>query len=162
MRNPDKLKDIKGIEIIKAQLRDEEEMKTAIRGKDGVLVAIGTHNYFSMDRTCSNSTKAIIAAMKETGVKRIVVLSSYGAGPGNRALLSWFPRSLLGYILDDKDKQEEIIMKSGLDYTIVRPPRLLNKPAKGNIFVTTALSFKLPVMEISRADVAAFMLESAT
>ena len=49
-------------------------------------------------------------------------------------------------------------MKSGLDYTIVRPPRLLSKPAKGNIFITTALSYKLPVMEISRADVAAFML----
>ena len=137
-------------------------MKTAIRGKDAVLVAIGTHNHFSMDRTCSNATKAIIASMKETGVNRIVVLSSYGAGPGNRAYLSWFPRSLLGYILDDKDVQEEIIRNSGLDYTIVRPPRLLNKPAKGNIFITTALSFKLPVMEISRADVADFMLSSAT
>ena len=133
-------------------------MNTAIRGKDAVLVSIGTHNYFSMDRTCSNATKAIVASMKETGVKRIIVLSSYGAGPGNRAYLSWFPRSILGYILDDKDKQEEIIMKSGLDYTIVRPPRLMNKPAKGNIFITTALSYKLPVMEIARADVATFML----
>ena len=137
-------------------------MNTAIRGKDAVLVSIGTHNYFSMDRTCSNATKAIVASMKETGVKRIIVLSSYGAGPGNRAYLSWFPRSILGYILDDKDKQEEIIMKSGLDYTIVRPPRLMNKPAKGNIFITTALSYKLPVMEIARADVAAFMLQTAT
>ena len=133
-------------------------MKTAIRGKDAVLVSIGTHNYFAMDRTCSNATKAIVASMKETGVKRIIVLSSYGAGPGNRGYLSWFPRSILGYILEDKDTQEEIIMKSGLDYTIVRPPRLLNKPAKGNIFITTALSYKLPVMEIARADVAAFML----
>ena len=133
-------------------------MKTAIRGKDAVLVSIGTHNYFSLDRTCSKATKAIVDSMKETGVKRIIVLSSYGAGPGNRAYLSWFPRSILGYILEDKDTQEEIIMKSGLDYTIVRPPRLLSKPAKGNIFITTVLSYKLPVMEISRADVAAFML----
>ena len=126
-----------------------------------MLVSLGSHNYFSMDRTCSEGTKAIISAMKETGVKRVVVLSSYGAGPGNRSLLSWFPRSLLGYILDDKDVQEDLIMKSGLDYTIVRPPRLLSKPAKGNIFITTALSYKLPVMEISRADVAAFMLQTA-
>ena len=124
-------------------------------------MTLGSHNYFSMDRTCSEGTKQIIAAMKETGVNRVVVLSSYGAGPGNRPLLSWFVRNLLSYILEDKDVQEELIMNSGLDYTIVRPPRLVNKPAKGSIFETTiTLNTKLPFMEISRADVAAFMLRS--
>ena len=136
-------------------------MKSAIKGKDGVLVTLGSHNYFSTDRTCSEGTKQIISAMKETGVNRIVVLSSYGAGPGNRPLLSWFVRNLLNYILEDKDVQEDLIINSGLDYTIVRPPRLVNKPAKGAIYETTATSnTKLPTMEISRADVAAFMLRS--
>ena len=136
-------------------------MKSTIKGKDGVLVTLGSHNYFSMDRTCSEGTKQIISAMKETGVNRIVVLSSYGAGPGNRPLLSWFVRNLLSYILEDKDVQEELIMNSGLDYTIVRPPRLVNKPARGSIYETTVTSnTKLPVMEIARADVASFMLKT--
>ncbi len=124
-------------------------------------MTLGSHNFFSMDRTCSEGTKQIIAAMKETGVNRVVVLSSYGAGPGNRALLSWTVRKMLSYILEDKDVQEELIMNSGLDYTIVRPPHLTNKPAKGSIFETTISSnTKLPIEEISRADVAAFMLRS--
>ena len=49
-------------------------------------------------------------------------------------------------------------MKSGLDYTIVRPPRLMDVAAKGNVHST--VSGRLPTMEISRADVAAFMLQS--
>ncbi|MFN9907246.1 MAG: NAD(P)H-binding protein [bacterium] len=42
------------------------------------------------DNTCSAGTRAIISAMKKTGVKRMVVCSSWGVGPGNRTLLNCF------------------------------------------------------------------------
>ena len=161
VRNPDKLKDIHGVNIVKAELRDEDIMQATIKGKDAVLVSLGSRNLLTADRTSSQGTKIIIDAMKEAGVSRIIAVSSYGAGPGNRSYLDWFVRKLLTNVLDDKDKQEEIIVQSGLDYTIVRPPRLMNKPAQGNLFVTTALSYKLPIKEIARADVASFMLQCA-
>jgi hypothetical protein len=68
-------------------------------------------------------------------------------------------RAMLYHRLADKDEQEEFILKSGLDDTIVRPPRLMDVAANGNIRLT--VSDRLPTMEISRADVAAFMLQLA-
>ncbi len=65
---------------------------------------------------------------------------------------------MLYHPLADKDDQEADILKSGLDYTIVRPPRLLDNPPKGEYHVQD--EGKLPGNEISRADVATFMLST--
>ena len=163
IRNPDKLATalpdiISQVTVVKGELDNAEAMESAIKGQDVVIVSLGGRGLFSRDTTCSVGTKAIVAAMDKTGVKKMSVLSSYGVGPGNRALLGWAIRAMLYHPLADKDDQEAFILKCGVEYTIVRPPRLLDVPAKGNIFST--VSGRLPTMEISRADVAAFMLQS--
>ena len=163
IRNPDKLtaalpEEAKKVNIVKGELDNLEEMEKAIQGQDAVIISLGGRGLFSRDTTCSIGTKAIIEVMKKTGVKKMSVVSSYGVGPGNRALLGWAIRAMLYHPLADKDEQEDFIMKSGLDYTILRPPRLMDVPAKGNIHAT--VSGRLPTMEISRADVAAFLLQS--
>ena len=101
-------------------------MENAIRGKDAVLCALGGAGLLTRDTTCSVGTKAIIKAMNDTGVKRLVVCSSYGVGDGNRSLLPWAVRAMLYHPLADKDDQEAFILKSNLEYTIVRPPRLMD------------------------------------
>ena len=163
IRNPDKLSAavpdiISKLNIVKGELDNSEAMEQAIQGQDAVIISLGGRGLLSRDTTCSVGTKAIIAAMNKTGVKKMTVVSSYGVGPGNRALLGWAIRAMLYHPLADKDDQEAFIQKSGVEYTIVRPPRLMDVPAKGNIFST--VSGRLPTMEISRADVAAFMLQS--
>ena len=64
---------------------------------------------------------------------------------------------MLYHPLADKDDQEADLISSGLDYVIVRPPRLMDGPARGNIQVR--LEGALPHMEICRADVASFILD---
>ncbi len=120
------------------------------------MIALGGRGLLTRDTTCSVGTRSIINAMNKTGVKRMIVCSSYGVGPGNRALIGWAIRAMLYHPLADKDEQEADIQKSGLSYTIVRPPRLLDSPPRGEWFDT--ISGRLPHMEISRADVASFML----
>lgn len=139
-----------------AEINDEAAMESAIKGQDAVLVALGGKGLLARDTTCSVGTRAIIAAMNKTGVKRMLAISSYGVGPGNRSLISWAVRAMLYHPLADKDEQEADIEKSSLDYTIIRPPRLMDAPARGDLFSTIAGT--LPHMEIARADVAAFML----
>ena len=158
VRNPDKLASIThaNLTTVKAELSDETAMENAIKGQDAVMIALGGRGLLTRDTTCSVGTKAIIGAMNKTGVKRMIVCSSYGVGPGNRSLLSWAVRGMLYHPLADKDEQEDHIQKSGLDYTIVRPPRLMDLPPRGDIFHT--VSGRLPHMEISRSDVATFML----
>ena len=95
--------------------------------------------------------------MKKTGVNRMVVCSSWGVGEGNRQHVNWFVRWMLKNVLADKDIQEAEIAQSGLTYTIVRPPRLMDVPARGNLY--SCLDQRLAVQQISRADVATFMLQ---
>jgi putative NADH-flavin reductase len=158
VRNSDKLSGIthQNLTTVKAELADEAAMENAVKGQDAVMIALGGKGIVSRDTTCSVGTRHIINAMNKTGVKRMIVCSSYGVGPGNRALLGWAIRAMLYHPLADKDEQEADIQKSGLDYTIVRPPRLVDKPARGEWFHT--VSGTLPHMEIARADVASFML----
>ena len=98
-----------------------------------MLVALGSRGLLSRDTTCSVGTKAIIEVMEKTGVSKISVCSSFGVGAGNRPLLPWIARVILYNPLADKDVQEDHLVKSNLDYTIVRPPQLLDDAPKGNI-----------------------------
>lgn len=133
VRNPEKLAAIDKPNLTKvvAELNNEEAMDAAVKDKDAVLCALGGKGLLSRDTTCSVGTKAIINSMKKQGVSRLIVCSSYGVGPGNRSLLPWAVRGMLYHPLADKDDQEAEIVKSGLDYTIVRPGRLVDKPAIG-------------------------------
>ena len=137
VRNPEKLAlEHPNLEKIKAELSDQEAMEKAILGKDAVICTLGGYGLLSRDTTCSVGTRAIIESMKKTGgTKRLIVCSSYGVG--NRSVLPWAVRAMLYHPLADKDEQEAEILKSGLDYTIVRPPRLMDAPAKGDYVVMT-------------------------
>ena len=110
----------------------------------------------------SRGTKYCIDAMKEHGVKRLVVLSAHGVGE-SRPAASWFQRTLLiGGLLKgffrDHEIQERLVQESGLDFVIARPMRLTNGKAKGK-YVRTTEVVRVPAT-ISRADLADFMVEA--
>mgnify|MGYP001579008381 CR=1 FL=1 len=111
----------------------------------------------------SRGTKYCIDAMKEHGVKRLVVLSAHGIGE-SKPEASWFQRTLLiGGLLKgffrDHDVQERLTQESGLDFVIARPMRLTNGKAKGTYVRRTTELISVPAT-ISRADVADFMVEA--
>ncbi|MBC1405922.1 SDR family oxidoreductase [Listeria welshimeri] len=95
--------------------------------------------------------KAINIA-KEKGVRRFIIVSSYGAdNPENG------PESLVHY-LKAKQAADEELKRSGLDYTIVRPVGLSDEQATGKV---ADVSGK-PTNSIPRADVANFISEALT
>ncbi len=99
--------------------------------------------------------------MKGAGVKRLIAVTGIGAGDsrGHGGLIYdaiAFPL-ILKRVYDDKDVQEWIIRSSDLDWTIVRPGLLTNKPATGRYRVLTA-SKDWQFGVISRADVADFLV----
>jgi uncharacterized protein YbjT (DUF2867 family) len=98
--------------------------------------------------------------MSARGVRRLVAVSTYGAGD-SRPRLGWGARLVMGGILRgelaDKDGMEAAIRGSGLDWTIVRPVNLKDGPPTGRLVVD--LSGKLGFGDwIARGDIAAFML----
>ena len=109
----------------------------------------------------SDSTRILVDAMKVAGLKRLIAVTGLGAGDsrGHGGLIYdtvVFPL-LLKRVYDDKDVQEWIVKSSGLDWTIVRPGLLTDRPATGRYRVLTASKdWRFGV--ISRADVANFLV----
>lgn len=65
---------------------------------------------------------------------------------------------MLRKVYEDKNRQEDAIRASTLDWTIVRPTVLNDKPARGDIKALTDLSF-VHGGTIARADVAEFVVQ---
>jgi len=95
-------------------------------------------------------------AAKATGVERILMVSSLGAGE-SLDLLPFYVKWILGAGLERKTTAENYIRASGLDYTIIRPGGLQNEPATG---VGEVLEEGQPikVKSIPRAEVARLLV----
>ena len=66
----------------------------------------------------------------------------------------------LNHMYADAAVADSLIEKSGCDWVIVRPMSFTNGPKTGNITVITDMSTTVKLrLRISRADVAAFLVE---
>ena len=111
----------------------------------------------------SEATRLLIPAMEAADVRRLIVVTGFGAGDSRQAM-SWAERTGHGLVLGkpyaDKDRQEELVRDSGLDWTIARPVILTNGRYTGHIGVH-ADPAKWRNGLISRADVAGYLIDAA-
>lgn len=143
---------------------DADAVMAAVAGHDAVISALGAPaNKTGVIR--SQGTLNIVRAMQAHGVRRLVSLASLGYGD-SEAVLTRTPflfRYIIAPILlregfADHALQESHIKSSDLDWVIVRPGNLTNGPLTRRYrhgFAATDRSIKV---EVSRADVADFML----
>ena len=149
------------LKVVQGDALDAARVAEAVAGRDAVLFAIGINRRSTMT-VCTDATRNIIAAMNEHNVRRFVVLSAYGASETkDTALYSKVLRSLIGKRVMDKDRQEELIRASGLDWVLVRPPLLTNGARRSRYRTGFDIPIKL-FSSVSRADVAEFMLRQLT
>lgn len=146
---------------ISADACDIGAVRDAVAGRDAVLVALGRPP-LDGSKLRARGTQVTLDAMAETGVRRLVCLSGLGSGDSGPALPFRYRRLLIPTMLRrvyaDHMEQEEAVMRSDTDWTLVRPANLIDGPATGEIAhgfrtVDPAYSYK-----ITRADVADFML----
>lgn len=149
------------LNIIQGDALDAASVSRAVAGQEAVLFAIGINRRSTMT-VCTESTRHIIQAMKEHQVRRIICLSAYGASETkDTALYSKVLRALIGKRVEDKDRQEELLRASDLDWVLVRPPLLTNGQRRGKY----RAGFDIPIRlfsSVSRKDVAEFMLNQLT
>ncbi|MEH2462996.1 NAD(P)-dependent oxidoreductase [Nostoc sp.] len=166
VRNPDKFEmQHNSLQIVKGDILDPASLD-AVQQEDAVISSLGTKKISLESVTLfSEGTKKLLQAMKRHSVKRLICITGLGAGDskGHGGLL--YDKLILPLILkriyDDKDRQEAEIRQSNLDWVIVRPGILTNDPVKGNYRVLTDLT-GVTAGKISRADVAAFVLQQLT
>jgi uncharacterized protein YbjT (DUF2867 family) len=155
-----------GAELIEGDGRDEAALTRAIAGCDAVISSLGTGiSPFREVTLLSTATRALVSVMMRQKINRLVCITGMGAGDsrGHGGLLyDWlFLPLLLRKVYADKDRQEDAIRASTLDWVIVRPTVLNDEPARGHIQALTDLS-GVHGGKISRADVADFVVQQLT
>lgn len=163
VRSPDKAKDLHGAKLVVGDARDEAVLRQALEGGDAVISALGTPaSPFREVTLLSSATRALVGAMKRAKVARLVCITGIGAGDtrghGGFVFDKLIFPLLLRKVYADKDRQEAIVRDSGLDWVLVRPAMLNNKPRRDSIRALTDLS-GIHGGSIARADVASFVLD---
>lgn len=148
------------IRVIEGDIIDFGKVKEAVEGSDAVIVALGQKGN-KPETTLSEGTANIIKAMKETGVKRLIVMSSAGIlGNDTHPIFGMLiVPLLLNNVFRDKKRQMEMIRESGLEWIIIRPPRLTDSPKTNKYQITEG---RPGTRSVPRADVADFMLKLLT
>jgi uncharacterized protein YbjT (DUF2867 family) len=123
-----------GVRAVDGDATVPEDVGRAVRGQDAVVVTLGITEHplrvrlFGSAGTPldvrSRGTAVVVAAMREQGVRRLVVQSSYGVGE-TRDRLPLSSRLVLALLLRpqiaDHERQERIVRDSGLDWSLVQP-----------------------------------------
>lgn len=166
VRSREKALDLKGAELIEGDARDPAALAHAIAGCDAVISSLGTPmSPFREVTLLSTATRALVGIMAEQNVRRLVCITGLGAGDSRGHGGFFFDRVFLPLMLrkvyEDKNRQEDAIRASTLDWTIVRPTVLNDKPARGHIKALTDLS-GVHGGTIARADVAEFVVQQLT
>jgi putative NADH-flavin reductase len=175
VRNPGKLS--RDVRTITADMSapDPAALESAIRGADAVLSGLGPYSNANAG-IASQGTRAVVAAMKAAGVRRIVAVSAAPVAtvptpsrpspprhdPGDgffmRHLFSRIASARFGKVYADLAQMEKILEQSDTDWTAVRPPQLTDKPFTGTYRTAYGQNIR-GGYSIPRADVAHFMLE---
>lgn len=154
------------LEIVKGDILEPAAFQSYLSGKDAVISAIGVKGGLMHDKPTtlySRGNFRLLEAMRREGTKRVFFISASAVEISPllpfpaRIAAKYVIQKLLRHMYSDLRAMEQLIRQSEVDWTIVRPPRLTNKPATGN-YRWSVNAFLRNCLSISRADIAHFML----
>ncbi|MDY7231424.1 NAD(P)-dependent oxidoreductase [Hyalangium rubrum] len=159
-RHPEALGDFQHrVTVVPGDILDPAAVTQAVAGSDAVLCALGPHRD-SPSTLCAQGTRNLLRAMESHGVRRLVCITGamIGHPPKRLGWLYQVMRSSLRDMLQDRLQQEQLILASPLDWTLVRPPRLSEGRPRG-IWRAGEDIFIGALAHISRADLAHFLVQ---
>jgi nucleoside-diphosphate-sugar epimerase len=121
--------------VARADVREPSSLVDVVRDADAVVSTLGVPFSTRPIDTYSVGVRNIVDAMRSTGVRRLVVVSSTGAYhyPNRidtplslRLFEPVITRTIGKTTYDDQRRMEDILRASGLDWTVVRPSGLFD------------------------------------
>lgn len=132
------------VKHINADVYDPAKLQHAIQGADAVINLVGIlnekgDNGRGFQRAHVELTKTLVEACKNTGVNRLLQMSSLNAGRGE------------SHYLKSRGEAEQVVKQSGLDWTIFEPSVIFG--IGDGLFTRFGQLLKMaPVMPLARAD----------
>lgn len=162
-RNPERIATTNDrLTVIQGDVLDASAVESTVDGSDAVLSMIG-HGKGSPDNLQAEGTRLMVGAMKRHGVSRIITLTGGGLRAEGRdepklpdRIIRGLLKLLSPKVLADAEAHLEVLERSGLDWTVVRGPRLTEAPGTGAFGVGWVGGDS--TTKISRDDLADFLL----
>ncbi|GAA2883641.1 SDR family oxidoreductase [Streptosporangium fragile] len=140
VRDPARLPEgLTGLRVVTADVTDPKALRPAMEGRDAVVSGIGPRSRKQARAgVVAPATRAILSAMALCGVRRFVAVSAAPVGPSpegdpflDRRIILPLVRRSLRDVYADLGAMEQAVGGSDTEWTIVRPPRLLDRPLTG-------------------------------
>jgi putative NADH-flavin reductase len=151
------------LSVVRGDVLDPATLAPAMAGCDAVVSSLGATSAYRAPTTLySQGMQNTIQAMRAAGVTRLIAVT---AAPLSRdeddtlrsRVLNKVLWTLIKELYSDMARMEEVIWTSGIDWTIVRPPKLTNKPPTGHYRTAINRSVR-GGYTIARADLAGAIL----
>jgi len=134
------------VRVVEGDVLDRQTLKAAMAGQDVV--------YANLAGDLEAQAKSIVQAMHETGVRRLIFISSMG-------IYDEVPGERHGSILDPYRNAAKVIEASDLDYTILRPAWLNDHDEIAYGTTQKGETFQNAAATVSRKSVADLVVKLA-
>mgnify|MGYP000539220397 CR=1 FL=1 len=156
-RSEIKIEENKLLKVIIGDATNKADLLKAIQNADALIVTIGTSKNMKTTTLFSDFAKLMVEIQSENKISiPFIFVTGFGAGE-SKNYVSWIIKMFLKYFLKDiyadKTKMEEIITSSDLNWTVVRPGRLLDKELTAQYRIENKLFKGINIGGINRADV---------
>jgi uncharacterized protein YbjT (DUF2867 family) len=143
----------------------KEDVSLALKDADAVIITLGTRKDMKQTKLFSDFANVLLEVQKSSGSKAtFLFVTGFGTGESGN-YVGLFVKLFLKYFLRDvyadKALMEERISNSDMNWIIVRPGRLLDKPVTENYRIETSLYKGIAIGGINRSDVADYMVKQA-
>ena len=163
LRQPDKFPiRHEQLRIIKGDVLNPLTYENTFFGMDVVISCLGTRNR-EATVVYSQGVTNILQAMQKVGMDRIICLSAGAVeiAPNTSFLMKFLMKNILQklfkYSYADMLLMEGILRGSNLNWTVIRPPRLMNGDRTGK-YRTSINEFIPNMSSLNRADLADYII----
>jgi putative NADH-flavin reductase len=151
-----------GLTVTEGDALDPASVAALVKGADAVMSALGPRGAKSPGLLASAAANTV-TAMNDAGVRRLIAVSAAGAFIGSDPDVGALTKLILPRVLAkpfaDVRRMEDVIRASGLEWTLVRPTRLVGGSATGQ-YRTRSDFPPRGGRRIARAEVAQFMVDA--
>lgn len=164
VRNPEKLGAIKNeVEFIQGDISQFEKVEECINGVQAVLSTVPPERDTKDPEKYALIMKELVKILEKNGIKRFIHIGGAGHGGGENENWTFERRFLRAFLnltwkpgLIAKQLEWEVLQKSQLDWTLIRPPRIGRGKSKDKIIADEK---NLASLEIKVEDLAEFILK---
>ncbi len=156
---------VAGVSYTVGELTDAAAVARAVDGSDAVIWTVGaSRNHPDEVALFETGALNLVAAMDRHGVRRLIALSGAGITlegehkPLGGRLMSALVGRVVKHVVEAKRREYEVFRRSDLEWTLVRPPRVVDGGPTGSYVAGERLRGR----RITQGDLADFMVRQLT